>query len=87
MTVGIALMLLPLLTDYPLQSKHLFLSRKMQLYAVRDICALQSSLKVSPTLADLHDVIGMEDTERKCRNSRRGPRINLVGTETSIERP
>ncbi|KAL2286510.1 hypothetical protein FJTKL_06871 [Diaporthe vaccinii] len=33
MTVGIALMLLPLLTDYPLQSKHLFLSRKMQLYA------------------------------------------------------
>lgn len=69
MTVGIALMLLPLLTDYPLQSKHLFLSRKMQLYAVRDICALRSSLKVSPTLADLHDVIGMEDTERKCRNS------------------
>lgn len=39
MTVGIALMLLPLLTDYPLQSKHLFLSRKMQLYAVRDIQA------------------------------------------------
>lgn len=40
MTVGIALMLLPLLPDYPLQSKHLFLSRKMQLYAVRDIQAL-----------------------------------------------
>lgn len=45
MTVGIALMLLPLLTDYPLQSKHLFLSRKMQLYAVRDICTLRSLFK------------------------------------------
>lgn len=45
MTVGIALMLLPLLTDYPLQSKHLFLSRKMQLYAVRDIQAQVCLLK------------------------------------------
>lgn len=34
MTVGIAIILLPLLTDYPLQSKHLFLTRDMQLYAV-----------------------------------------------------
>lgn len=45
MTVGIALMLLPLLPDYPLQSKHLFLSRKMQLYAVRDILTLECLLK------------------------------------------
>lgn len=34
MTVVIALLLLPLLTDYPLQSKHLFISREHQLYAV-----------------------------------------------------
>lgn len=34
MTVGIAIILLPLLTDYPLQSKHLFLTKDMQLYAV-----------------------------------------------------
>lgn len=34
MAVGIALILLPLLTDYPLQSKQFFLSTKMQLYAV-----------------------------------------------------
>ncbi|KAH0420684.1 major facilitator superfamily transporter [Colletotrichum camelliae] len=33
MTVVIALLLLPLLTDYPLQSKHLFISRDQQLYA------------------------------------------------------
>lgn len=34
MTVVIALLLLPLLTDYPLQSKHLFISHDQQLYAV-----------------------------------------------------
>ncbi|KAF6803646.1 hypothetical protein CSOJ01_10777 [Colletotrichum sojae] len=33
MTVVIALMLLPLLTDYPLQSKHFFVTREHQLYA------------------------------------------------------
>ncbi|KAK8067299.1 MFS general substrate transporter [Apiospora hydei] len=33
LTVVIAILLLPLLTDYPLQSKHLFLSRELQLYA------------------------------------------------------
>ncbi|KAK8017783.1 hypothetical protein PG993_014109 [Apiospora rasikravindrae] len=33
LTVVIAIILLPLLTDYPLQSKHLFLSRELQLYA------------------------------------------------------
>ncbi|KAF6808785.1 hypothetical protein CPLU01_15618 [Colletotrichum plurivorum] len=32
-TVVIALMLLPLLTDYPLQSKHFFVTREHQLYA------------------------------------------------------
>ncbi|KAK8038339.1 hypothetical protein PG994_015106 [Apiospora phragmitis] len=32
MTVIIAIVLLPLLTDYPLQSKHLFLTRELQLY-------------------------------------------------------
>lgn len=34
MTVVIALLLLPLMTDYPLQSKHIFLSRDVQLFAV-----------------------------------------------------
>ncbi|KAH8880528.1 MFS general substrate transporter [Thozetella sp. PMI_491] len=33
MTVGLALLLLPLLTDYPLQSNHMFISRKHQLIA------------------------------------------------------
>ncbi|KAL1865061.1 hypothetical protein VTK73DRAFT_5516 [Phialemonium thermophilum] len=33
MTVVIAILLLPLLTDYPLQSKHLFISHDLQLYA------------------------------------------------------
>ncbi|KAK1492159.1 hypothetical protein CCUS01_14121 [Colletotrichum cuscutae] len=33
MTVVIALLLQPLLTDYPLQNKHLFISREHQLYA------------------------------------------------------
>ncbi|KAL0932862.1 major facilitator superfamily transporter [Colletotrichum truncatum] len=33
MTVVIALLVLPLLTDYPLQSKHLFISQEQQLYA------------------------------------------------------
>lgn len=34
MTVVIAILLLPLMTDYPLQSKHLFLSHDIQLLAV-----------------------------------------------------
>ncbi|KAK6849064.1 fad-binding domain-containing protein [Apiospora arundinis] len=33
MTVVIAILVLPLLTDYPLQSKHILLSRELQLYA------------------------------------------------------
>ncbi|KAK8857004.1 MFS general substrate transporter [Apiospora arundinis] len=33
MTVIIAILVLPLLTDYPLQSKHILLSRELQLYA------------------------------------------------------
>lgn len=33
MTVVIAILVLPLLTDYPLQSKHLFIPRDLQLYA------------------------------------------------------
>lgn len=34
MTVVIALVLVPVLTDYPLQSKHLFISHNHQLMAV-----------------------------------------------------
>lgn len=34
MTIGVALLFLPLLPDYPLQSKHLFLTREHQLMAV-----------------------------------------------------
>ena len=34
-TVALALLLLPLLPDYPLQSKHLFLTREHQLICVR----------------------------------------------------
>lgn len=68
MTVGIALMLLPLLTDYPLQSKHIFLSREMQLYAVRCIQELSSFLQRCPMLADWNDIVGMENKERECRN-------------------
>ncbi|KAK8136132.1 hypothetical protein PG984_004072 [Apiospora sp. TS-2023a] len=33
MTVVIAIIVLPVLTDYPLQSKHMFISRELQLYA------------------------------------------------------
>lgn len=33
-TVVIAILVLPLMTDYPLQSKHIFLSRDIQLLAV-----------------------------------------------------
>lgn len=61
MTVGIALMLLPLLTDYPLQSKHLFLSRKMQLYAVSDRQVLDPLLKFCLTMADWNHIAGVED--------------------------
>lgn len=68
MTVGIAMMLLPLLTDYPLQSKHIFLSREMQLYAVRDIQGLGSLLEICPMLADCDDTVGMENPKRECRN-------------------
>jgi hypothetical protein len=34
MTVVIAILVLPILTDYPLQSKHLFISHELQLIAV-----------------------------------------------------
>lgn len=34
MTVVIAILLLPLMADYPLQSKHWLLPRDLQLYAV-----------------------------------------------------
>jgi MFS family permease len=34
MTVVIAILLLPFLTDYPLQSKHMFIPRDLQLIAV-----------------------------------------------------
>lgn len=37
MTVGIALLMLPLLPDYPLQSKHFFMTRHQQLYGVGEI--------------------------------------------------
>ncbi|KAF4120052.1 transporter [Geosmithia morbida] len=33
MTVGIAILLVPVLTDYPLQSRHVFIGRDLQLYA------------------------------------------------------
>lgn len=68
MTVGVALMLLPLLTDYPLQSKHHFLSRKLQLYAVSEHRDLGPNLKHCTGLADCNDLIGMADQERERRN-------------------
>lgn len=59
MTVVIALLMTPLLTDYPLQSKHLFITREQQLIAV-SFCPFQR-LGLSILTGT-----GMADSEGKC---------------------
>ena len=81
MTVVIAVLLLPLMTDYPLQSKHIFLPRDLQLLAVSIVISRVLFIYISNIEA------GVANPEGERWNCRRRSRIYMVGSQAGPYRP